>query len=464
MLEFGPGICHIRDESGTYETNTGPDPLTRFECYNRQILMKPVLFRLAVVVVATLLCYLVCASLDVWSRFAEWSQGVAFLHLDELLLPLLTLAVGLLWISWQRAAAGDAGGAQSPDSKYVLEGIIEGTSDLIGAVDSRMRATAFNSALAEEVESIFGVKLALGMDMRLALSSFPDDQGNVLDRWKRVLRGERTTFVEQFGDRDRVRKYYEITNSPIRNELGKIMGAAYIMRDISERKKTEEALRRSERLAAVGTLAAGIAHEINNPLASILMAAENGLRSLQEPSQSGKALTVIMTEVQRCGRIVKNVLKFSRADVGERTIADVNTLVEHVTTLMKHHVESQNAQLKTALAEDLPVLRVNTTEIEQVLVNMITNALNAGARTIEVRTRVLDDHIELEIADDGRGMEETEKGQLFDAFYTTRSDEGGTGLGLSLSHGIVSEHGGRIDVESSPGKGSVMTVVLPVEG
>ena len=95
---------------------------------------------------------------------------------------------------------------------------------------------------------------------------------------------------------------------------------------------------------------------------------------------------------------------------------------------------------------------------------MITNALNAGARTIEVRTRVLDDHIELEIADDGRGMEETEKGQLFDAFYTTRSDEGGTGLGLSLSHGIVSEHGGRIDVESSPGKGSVMTVVLPVEG
>jgi signal transduction histidine kinase len=185
------------------------------------------------------------------------------------------------------------------------------------------------------------MKLAIGMDMRQALASFPEDQGVVLDRWNRVLRGERITFVEQFGDRDRVRKYYEITNSPIRNERGEITGAAYIIRDITERKKTEEALRRSERLAAVGTLAAGIAHEINNPLASILVAADNALRGLKDPAISGQALSVIMGEVQRCGRIVKNVLQFSRADVGERTIEDVNNLVEHVATLMRHHASGK---------------------------------------------------------------------------------------------------------------------------
>lgn len=106
---------------------------------------------------------------------------------------------------------------------------------------------------------------------------------------------------------------------------------------------------------------------------------------------------------------------------------------------------------------------MNTTEIEQVLVNLITNAVNAKAKVIGLRTRAFEDRIELEVTDDGRGISEAEKDKLFDAFYTTRSDEGGTGLGLSLSHGIVTEHGGRIEVDSTPGTGSVMTVTLPTK-
>ncbi len=230
---------------------------------------------------------------------------------------------------------------------------------------------------------------------------------------------------------------------------------------------SREQVRQSERLASIGTLAAGIAHEINNPIGMMLLAAQIG----QEARRRGngetlvdESLAKIIHNAERCGRIVKSVLQFARQEKTEKWMEDLNTIVEHAVTVLQPYAEQRGASLTCLLDDDLPAVILNPLEIEQVFLNLLRNAVESAERDtrVLVRTEATEDAVRVIVKDNGRGMNTEQKQHLFDPFYTTRQREGGTGLGLSIVHGIITDHGGTITVESQEGAGSTFTVELPI--
>jgi PAS domain S-box-containing protein len=230
------------------------------------------------------------------------------------------------------------------------------------------------------------------------------------------------------------------------------------------------ALERSERLASLGTLAAGMAHQINNPVGAILLGAEYGLQLAAEAPESDPelvdALRDIANEAVRCRRIVRSVLKFSRNESSERWEADLRDAIERAGDAVRVQAQQHGAKLMIArMPERLPVV-MNPIEIEQVLVNLIHNAMQAGPRgvSIQISARRLGSRVRVEIRDDGHGIDAADLEHVFEPFFTTRLGEGGTGLGLSVAHGISHDHGGLLEIESAPGDGTRVSLELPLAG
>jgi signal transduction histidine kinase len=224
-----------------------------------------------------------------------------------------------------------------------------------------------------------------------------------------------------------------------------------------------EQLRRSERLASLGTLAAGIAHEINNPQNTILLSAQEALAS-GAGAEKDAALQIISAEAMRGGRIVKNVLAFSREERTERTRGDLNEIVRRTSELARTFLTRPGVSLQVELAPVLPAVEVNATEIEQVITNLVKNAAEAGKGSpvrIVLRTRAETAAAVLTIQDDGAGIPAEHLPRIFDPFFSTRIASGGTGLGLSICHSIIAAHGGSIAVASKPGEGTLFTIRLP---
>ncbi len=232
---------------------------------------------------------------------------------------------------------------------------------------------------------------------------------------------------------------------------------------IAERERAEAQLRRADRLATFGTLAAGIAHEINNPLASILATAELA-RIARGPTHAGDELDgllgKIIAEARRAGRIVRGILQFARAEESARGLHDVSDVARSAAETLVAQA-SGGPRLDLDLATDLPAVLLSRTAIEQVIANLVTNATQAGAGRITLKTWADDGDVRLSIADDGCGIAPDDQTHVFDPFFTTRQQDGGTGLGLSVVHGIVSEHDGTIGVQSAPGAGTTVTISLP---
>lgn len=243
-------------------------------------------------------------------------------------------------------------------------------------------------------------------------------------------------------------------------------GASYAcsyVRDITERKEAEEKLRRSERLASIGTLAAGIAHEINNPLGMILLEAQDALEHVRDPAAIETALRGIMENVRRCSRIVKSVLQFARQQPAEKWPLDLNQVVLGVVELTQERARRHGVLVRTHPAPGLPRVLGNVTALEQVLVNLIYNAVRASGQgqAVELHSGHGEREVWVAVRDSGRGMTEEERRRAFDPFFSTHYQRGGTGLGLSIAHGIVQDHGGTIELASQSGHGTVATVHLP---
>jgi PAS domain S-box-containing protein len=266
-----------------------------------------------------------------------------------------------------------------------------------------------------------------------------------------------------------------------------------ILRDITERKKAEEALRKiqdelerrveersrelrktlaafeeAQRLASIGTLAAGIAHEINNPIGSILMAADTALYSLEEAKSKDdavEAIASVKSEAKRVGQIVKTVLQLSRQEESQKWSRDAAEVAQRARDITRRAAIQNNVHVVLEIESDLPNVVINPTEIEQVFVNVIQNAIEASSPGQTVSVRLVEDggNVVAYIADKGAGMTQEEVDRIFDPFYTKRQREGGTGLGMSLSYSIVRQHGGKIEVESRPGKGTTVAISLPTE-
>jgi signal transduction histidine kinase len=238
-----------------------------------------------------------------------------------------------------------------------------------------------------------------------------------------------------------------------------------LRQEATERESAERQLRMAERLAAIGTLAAGIAHEVNNPLAAILATAELA-RAINADGRRGHeldaALARIVEEAHRGGAIVKSLLRLGRRDGGERWPVDVNGLMRRFADSPRVLALLDDCRLRTRFTRGSVCAVIDPTELEQVVLNLVQNAVQAGAREIGLRTAVRCGCARIVVRDDGHGIDPHDLQRIFDPFFTTRADDGGTGLGLSIVHGIVTRYAGRIDVQSRVGRGTRFTVDLPV--
>ncbi len=222
--------------------------------------------------------------------------------------------------------------------------------------------------------------------------------------------------------------------------------------DQTERRRLQEQLLQSEKMSAIGQLIAGIAHDLNNPLASVVGFADFLSELPDVPSNLREPLTVIHEEADRASGIVKNLLSFARKQDRARRPTAIKPLLDATFVLLRNELMASRVDGRIEVEPDLPMLQIDNNQIQQVFVNLITNAAQAIAGS---------DGVAVEVSDTGPGMSEQLAAQVFDPFFTTKPEGQGTGLGLSISQGIVKEHGGRITLFSEEGRGSAFTVQLP---
>jgi two-component system, NtrC family, sensor kinase len=268
---------------------------------------------------------------------------------------------------------------------------------------------------------------------------------------------------------------YRMSKIPMRLDDGVVTHVITIGEDITESRRAQERLAQVEKLAAVGQLAAGVMHEINNPLATIGVCADNISRridALAPPEESRKALDeyvgLVWHEVERCRRIVDQLLDLSRPRPLVRTAANVHEILETTLHLLNHHSRFRRVTLVREFSEcPEPSVRANTDALVQAFMALLLNAADAmngvGRITVATEVRQQAREVVVQIADEGSGIARADLPRLFEPFFTTKEPGRGTGLGLSICYGIIGDHGGRIEVESAIGEGSIFRVVLPME-
>jgi len=279
-----------------------------------------------------------------------------------------------------------------------------------------------------------------------------------------AFRGEVRRFEAPFRRSDGVPGVSAVLYAPVR-EGGEIRRVIALARDISEQRRTELQLQQSERLAAMGQLVGGVAHEINNPAAIISGFAQTLLRETL-PDAQREMIEMIRDEATRIGRITSNLLAFARAGGKERTLVDLNEIVRRTHALRSYHLSTLNVAVALELDATDPLVWANGPELQQMLLNLLINAEQAVAdraegRAIVLRTATAEHDVRIDVQDTGPGVPRENQKKIFDPFFTTKSEGAGTGLGLSICYGIVKEHGGRIWVDSDPGHGATFSVSLP---
>jgi two-component system NtrC family sensor kinase len=235
---------------------------------------------------------------------------------------------------------------------------------------------------------------------------------------------------------------------------------------------------RGEKLASVGLLAAGIAHELNNPLTGVLTFSHLVRKEMPDGSPEADDLDLVIQETKRCAAIIRRLLDFAREKTPEKSYSDINRLVEETTQLIGQSAHVADIEILTDLDPQLPAVWIDEDLVKQVIMNMLVNAQHAivAAGSINVRTRVRHDRqgadadsgpvpmVEISIRDTGCGISEENLQRIFDPFFTTKGVGKGTGLGLSVSHGTIEAHGGLIEVESTMGVGTEFRIYLPLAG
>ena len=253
----------------------------------------------------------------------------------------------------------------------------------------------------------------------------------------------------------------------VRNTTERVSQYYTILSDITALKQAEAARQQAERLAALGTFAAGLAHELNNPLYVIASTAEHARDELSRGrpvAEMDEYLADILAEAERCAQIVKRVLNFARQGSRDKTLLDLYGLVRETHKYMQHYAEQRGVPMRLSLAHAQPYVVANRDDIGLALVNLIHNAVEAclDGGHVTVATTVEAEHVQMQVIDTGVGLSQEELQRVFDPFYTTRQEAGGTGLGLSLTHRIITDHRGLIELQSVLGQGTTVCVRLPL--
>lgn len=246
------------------------------------------------------------------------------------------------------------------------------------------------------------------------------------------------------------------------------MAEALRKRDEKLREFTTRRIMESERLAHIGQLAAGVAHEINNPLQGIVTYSHLLLERTKADNGTREFLEKLVRQAERCRDIIRGLLDFARQRKPDKRPSNVNRLVEECVALVDNQAAFHNIKIVKHLAQDLPPVFMDPSQIQQVFMNLIINAAEAmngiGTLTLTTRNLPAEGVVEMQVADTGHGISEDDLDRIFDPFFTTKEVGHGTGLGLAISYGIIKEHKGTISVESQVGKGTTFTIRLPVSG
>jgi len=257
-----------------------------------------------------------------------------------------------------------------------------------------------------------------------------------------------------------------LSATPIKNEEDKCEGAVIVLRDLSEIKQLEEKVRRSEKLAAIGELAAGVAHEIRNPLSSIRGFAQFLRHALKDKPQDQQYAETMVSEVDRINNVVTDLLTFARPMEADLKPADVTGLIEHAVRLVEADAKSHALEINVNIA-GIPEVELDANQMTQALLNLLLNSLQAvnpgGYIEVGAELEARNSGLQLWVEDDGPGIAKNQIEKIFEPFFTTR--ETGTGLGLSIVHKIVENHNGVIRVQSPPGgkkHGSRFTIIIPL--
>jgi signal transduction histidine kinase len=251
--------------------------------------------------------------------------------------------------------------------------------------------------------------------------------------------------------------------APFQTAEGVQSGWIIVLEDVTDRANLEEQLRLSEKMAAIGLLAAGVAHEVNTPLTGISSFTQMLLEKSDPDDPRTQLLEKIERQTFRAAKIVNSLLNLARPQDGDAGPVDMNAVIGDVLSLLEHQFKSSRIQVRKELSEAPPIVRGVEYKMQQVFLNLFLNARDAMPKGgwLTISTRVDGPETVIELADTGVGIPAEHLARIYDPFFTTKPEGRGTGLGLSVTYGIVQEHGGVLSCESSPGQGTRFRLVLP---
>jgi PAS domain S-box-containing protein len=340
--------------------------------------------------------------------------------------------------------------------------LVESAADAIFTVDAHGILMSVNQSLERSSgkprSTLLGTPFVALVDSR--------DHSAVHQAMMATFAGQRRRVDLRYLSGDGELRFCSLTFTPL-SEGDEVTGALGVVRDVTDERRLSEQLMQQEKLAAVGQLVSGVAHELNNPLASVMAFAQLLLSSPAGSEHDHHAIDAIHQEAKRAAKIVSNLLTFARQHQPERRVTDLNRVVDDTLELRRYALRIANVTIKEKLDPALPLTWADPFQLQQVVLNLVSNAEHAltkwdGAREITIETSHRDDQLLLRVSDTGPGVPAEHQRRIFNPFFTTKPVGEGTGLGLSISDGIVREHGGKIRLESGSGRGATFLIELPL--
>ena len=417
------------------------------------------------------LCFILTLMLSIQKTHVStnslfWIQGTGIVAL------LIGMAGALFYDQWRFRILQNQISSQSKELKRCEEryrSLVESAEDFIFTTDDSGHFRSLNSFTA----AFFGGTPSqfIGQPLsNLFSKKVAEKQLEIIKHIFRFGKSVRDDFMVTTGE------HQVLLNAnfmPHKDEKGKVQSVLCIAKDITESKKLEKRLVNTEKLASMGTLAAGVAHEINNPLGIILGFTDLLLENCEKNSQSYEDLKTIERHSFHCKAVVENLLRFARHGEGLYEYCDINEAIRNIMDVVKHSLDMNDIELQLNLSQNLPEVKGDLRQMQQVILNLINNAAasmkNGGILWISSSIDDNKEKIVVIVRDNGHGIPPEYMDKIFDPFFTTKSEGEGTGLGLSVSHGIITKYEGAISCESNTAnsgknpKGTTFKITLSVK-
>lgn len=358
--------------------------------------------------------------------------------------------------------------------RRLLADVIEHTSLFVQIVGSDWRWLAINRAAANEFERIYGVRPAVGDDMRQLLEKMPEHRADVESVWQRALAGEEFTTIGEYGDETRDRRSYEIRFYSLKDVEGRQIGAYQVVSDVTDRLAEQRKLAELQKMDAIGQLTGGVAHDFNNLLAAIISNLEIARKSIDDPRVQ-KLMDGAMKGAERGASLTRRLLAFARRQDLKSEVVTLHELVDDMRELLTRTI-GPSVKLITAVPTALPRVVVDRNQLELAILNLAVNARDAmpdgGELTISAEIAKLPSfdapsslppgrYVRLRVQDEGAGMDAPTIARATEPFFTTKGIGKGTGLGLSMVHGLAQQSNGALTIASEPGVGTTISLWLP---